>query len=221
MARLRQHPRLLRGKPQKGVGRYTEVAAKSLKALDIIQLLETPSQTFPQLMLRKRASIKELCRALESCSKSHTRQILCDVLGFRHAKSAVSPLLLCLDDAEASVRSSAADALGKIGDPRAGAALMKRFEQENVIAVRRTLAVALGAVGCKLAVPLLINCLTEDDLSLRGCAAWSLGMLRAIEALPLLHTVLQHETEAYPKTRIQVAIQQINSDPTPGHNLQK
>jgi HEAT repeat protein len=183
---------------------------ENLKALDIIQLLETPSTTFPQLRWRKQASVKELRRALELCSKAHTRQVLCDVLGFRHAKSAVPLLLQCLEDSASGVRSSAADALGKIGDLRAGAALMHHFQQETELPVRRTLACALGAVGCKPAIPLLIDCLRHGDVGLRGCSAWSLGILRAVEALPMLDMALVRETEAWPKARIHEALQQIS-----------
>jgi HEAT repeat protein len=182
---------------------------ENLKALDIIQLLESPSMTFAQLHLRQQASVKELCRALELCSKAHTRQVLCDALGFRHAKTAVPLLVQCLEDSASGVRSSAADALGKIGDPRAGTALMHHFQQEIELPVRRTLACALGAVGCKPAIPLLIDCLRDSDTGMRGSAAWALGILRAVEALPTLQTVLTRETEAYPKARIHEALQQI------------
>lgn len=191
---------------------------ENLKAQDIIQLLESPSMTFAQLHLRKHASVKELCRALEFCSKAHTRQVLCDVLGFRHAKSAVPLLVQCLEDSASGVRSSAADALGKIGDLRAGAALMNHFQQETELPVRRTLACALGAVGCKPAIPLLIDCLRGSDLSLRGCAAWSLGILRAVEALPMLDMAHIRETEAWPKARIHEALQQISAAPTTEDN---
>jgi HEAT repeat protein len=183
----------------------------NLNAAEILRLLAEPSETFLQIRLRKQASIREMCRALAQTTDAHSRQVLCDVLGFRHAKSAVSLLIECLDDSSTGVRASAADALGKIGDPRAGGPLMRQFEAENALPVRRTLACVLGAVGYQPAIPHLIQCLENPDASLRGCAAWALGILRASEAVDSLQAALVHESEAWPESRIQEALQLISS----------
>jgi HEAT repeat protein len=183
----------------------------NLNAAEILRLLAEPSETFLQIRLRKQASIREMCRALAQTTDAHSRQVLCDVLGFRHAKSAVSLLIECLSDPTEKVRASAADALGKIGDSRAGEALMHQFEVENALPVRRMLACVLGAVNYKPAIPHLIQCLQDSDASLRGCAAWALGILRASEAVDGLRKALTRETEAYPKVRIQEALHLINN----------
>ena len=83
-----------------------------LNAAEILRLLAAPSETFLQIRLRKQASIREMCRALAQTTDAHSRQVLCDVLGFRHAKSAVSLLIECLADPSIGVRASAADAPG-------------------------------------------------------------------------------------------------------------
>lgn len=151
---------------------------KTLIADEILSLIEDPTINFVQFRLRNEAPIKELIAALQMSRSSDERQVICDVLGYRYAKSAISVLIDCLDDESSGVRSSAADSLAKIGDSRAGAPLLHRFtDLEQKITVRRMLAVALGAVHYRPAIPFLIEALRHDDLSIRGSAAWSLGNL--------------------------------------------
>jgi HEAT repeat protein len=184
----------------------------NLDAAEILRLLADQSVTFVQLRLREAASILELRRALAQTTDAHSRQVLCDVLGFRHARSAVSELIECLSDPSEKVRASAADALGKIGDVRAGEVLMQAFEAEAALPVRRTLACALGAVGHKPSISMLIECLKDSDSSLRGCAAWALGILRVTETADVLREALQRETESYPTARIREALELIESN---------
>lgn len=148
-----------------------------------------------------------LLAALRAAGGEHARAVLCDALGFRHEAGAVGDLVACLEDESPRVRSSAADALAKIGDPAAGDALMARFELPDPdLGVRRMLIAALGAVGHRAAIPLLIRWLGNPDPSQRGAAAWSLGAMRAEEALTALEEALRVERIAYPKERITTAI---------------
>lgn len=148
-----------------------------------------------------------LIDALGAAEGEVARAVLCDALGFRRESAAVAALVACLADDSASVRSSAADALGKIGDPAAGDALLARFELPDPdLGVRRMLLAALGAVGHRPAIPLLIRWLGNPDPSQRGAAAWSLGALGAEEALTALEEALRVERVAYPKERITAAI---------------
>ena len=72
--------------------------------------------------------------------------------------------------------------------------------------------VALGGVRYKPSIPLLMSALQDTtDGSMRGSAAWSLGYLKAKEAIELLKQALAHETEWYAKERIEVALQEIES----------
>jgi HEAT repeat protein len=134
------------------------------------------------------------------------------VLGFRHEPSAVDALIDALSSSSRKVRSSAADALAKIADRRAGPALLARLELPDPDpGVRRMLAAAVGAVGHREAIPLLISLLSHPDASLRGSAAWSLGALRATEALPQLEAALREEKAPYPMQRMQEAITGLQS----------
>jgi HEAT repeat protein len=112
-----------------------------------------------------------------------------------------------LNDASSRVRSSAADALAKIRDPRAGPALYTRLElPEPSPDTARMILAALGAVGYGPAVPRLLRSLGSNDASERATAAWSLGALFAAEALPDLQVALQAETDGHARERMREAI---------------
>lgn len=177
------------------------------------QVLEMIAHQEPGLQKRLEAVPGDvLIEALGSANGEVPRAVLCDALGFRREKGAVDHLVACLEDASPSVRSSAADALAKIRDPAAGEALMKRFEMPDPdLGVRRMLLSALGAVGHREAIPLLIQWLGNPDPSQRGAAAWSLGEMRAEEALTALEEALAVERIAYPKDRIAAAIRALRA----------
>ena len=184
---------------------------KYLKADEIIQLIEMPVAEGVHVYseLGKKASIKELCLALKTCTLSLTRQTICDVLGFRCAKTAANLLTVYLDDPAIGTRCSAADALGKLADPKTGDALLRRFEIEKEKAVRDMLASALGGVGHRPAIPLLIKALKDPYPSVRHCAAWSLGAMKATEALEFLERAHSHEKDLWPKKTMHESIQLI------------
>jgi len=106
--------------------------------------------------LRWREASRLLVDALRAAAAPNVRQVLCSVLGQRREASAVDALVACLADPEPATRIAAAEALGTIGDRRAGEALLQRFEMPDPsLHVRRALIVALGAVGHRAAVPTL------------------------------------------------------------------
>lgn len=180
-----------------------------LDSENIIRLLETPTDDRRSLMnnLKKVASTEQLILALESKPASRlTRQLLCDLLGYRGEAAAVSTLIRLLDDVEPQVRGSAAEALDKIGDPSAGSELLEQFKKEDDEGTRRAFAIALGAVGFRLAIPVLIETLKDKDPVVRGCAAWSLGVLKAQEAKEALAEALKSETGTYAKERMEEAL---------------
>lgn len=162
--------------------------------------------------LRHEVEAETLLEALTLASTDHACIVLCDVLGWRHENIAVPHLITLLEHESFKVRSAAADALARIGDPSAGTALLKRLELPDPnIGVRRMLLAALGAVKCQLAIPLLIEYLQNPDPSQRGSASWSLGIMHANEALPALQDSLQRERSQYPKERITEAIRAIRT----------
>lgn len=167
----------------------------------------------------REATVKAARTTLEHRPTPHVRQVLCDILGERRARSAVPALITCLSDPSSGVRGAAADALAKIGNPLAGEALLQRFKGlETSMGVRRMLAVTLGAVGYYPTIPSLIEALEEPDTGIRGSAAWSLGVLRAREAIGTLQRVLEEETGWYAVTRITEALQQLQGRSPRGIN---
>ncbi|MEH2179646.1 HEAT repeat domain-containing protein [Nostoc sp.] len=162
--------------------------------------------------LRHEVDAELLLKALILAPTDHICIVLCDVLGWRHERIAVSHLITLLEHESSKVRSAAADALAKIGDPSAGTALLKRLELPDPnIGVRRMLLAALGAVKCQEAIPLLIEYLQNPDPSQRGSASWSLGIMHVNEALPALEDALQREPSQYPKERMTEAIRAIRT----------
>jgi HEAT repeat protein len=120
----------------------------------VILSLEAPTADRRPKMWRMRyqAMPHVLAAALDLAEQSLTRQLIADLLGFQAAPQGVPPLLRALRDPSAGVRSSAADALGKImwmrgpeSAPGAAEALRGALQDESDPAMRRMLESALGA----------------------------------------------------------------------------
>ncbi|XOF35105.1 MAG: HEAT repeat domain-containing protein [Candidatus Electrothrix sp. YB6] len=101
-----------------------------------------------------------------------------------------SALLKLLESADASVRSSAAEALGRVGDISVAPALLKLLEDESEY-VRRSAAEALGRVGDISVAPALLKLLEDEDASVRSSAAYALGRVKADAAAPMLRRYLK------------------------------
>lgn len=186
----------------------------SLTSTHIIRLLEEPRKETKHLLkqqIKANAATTEIIKAMDESSNPITLQILCDILGELHAKETAPKLFECLAHPSEGVRSSAVDALAKVGDEQAGIMLLERFSgAETEISVIRMLATALGAVGYHPAIPQLIKALKSPDASLRGSAAWALGALEAHEAKESLQLALGTEDNGYAQTRIREAIEIID-----------
>ncbi|MBE8971124.1 HEAT repeat domain-containing protein, partial [Nostocales cyanobacterium LEGE 12452] len=97
-----------------------------------------------------------------------------EFLAITHSEYAVSFLTNSLQHEDDSVRWSAAEALGKIGNQEAVSALIKALQHEDDI-VRWSAAEALGKIGTQEAVSALIKALQDEDDSVRWSAAEALG----------------------------------------------
>lgn len=162
---------------------------------DVVQLLEehTNDRRPIKHYLKRNASITILIKALEISKMPRTKRILCDILGSRHAKSAIPILISCLADSDWEVRNDAAEALADIRSLKAGEALLQHLINDPLPAY----AGALGAIKYYPAIPFLLEALRNPSARLRGIAAWSLGELMAKEALPQLELSLITETDDY------------------------
>ncbi len=180
---------------------------------DILDALAgRPADTVRRLRATEDGAL--LVAALREATTDDARQLLCDVLGFRHERGAVDVLVEHLTSASSGVRSSAADALAKIGDRQAGPALLAQLiAPEPDPGAFRMIVVALGAVGHRESISVLVPMLDSSNPSLRGSAAWSLGALAASEALQALSEALRRETNQYPTARMREAIAALQSEP--------
>ncbi len=116
---------------------------------------------------------------------------------------AVEALSAALKDEELDVRSAAAQALGRLKDPRAVEPLIAALKAEPGITtishedtgVQYTIADALGEIGAPAVEP-LISCLQDSDVSVRRWAAYALGVIRDARAVePLIHSLGDEEAD--------------------------
>ena len=104
---------------------------------------------------------------------------------------AIPALIECLDDVDWEVRSDAAEALSKLGAYEAGKSLVAHLQNEPLPAY----VFALGWIGYRDAIPVLIGLLQSKLSKIRGGAAWSLGQMRASEAKDSLYEAIQSEKD--------------------------
>jgi len=183
-----------------------------MNAQEIVHLLEEPTDDGIPIKekVTAEASIEALIAAMHEPITPLTRQILCDILGARHAAQALPELLDALKDTSPYVRSAAADALAAVGDPQAGPALLERYRTEEDRDVRVMIAVALGAVHHQPAIPDLIQALDDPYDTLQMEAAWSLGELKATEARAGMQRVLARQKDDYSKKLVQDALEKLD-----------
>jgi HEAT repeat protein len=162
---------------------------------------------YVQRWITRKADANELIVALEEATDPLLRQVLVQILWERCELAAVPAIIACLEDSSPEVRDVAADALHHLGDARAGTSLLKSFVQAGERHERRaTLALALGSVGNRSAIPLLIEALHDSNGEVRAAAAWSLGMLGAREANDPLHLAFSIEADPWAKKDIEMAM---------------
>jgi HEAT repeat protein len=94
------------------------------------------------------------------------------------------------NSAKSTVRGAAAAALGRLGDPRAGEALLSAASDPSP-EVRYAAIRSLGFVKHDAAARDLIKALDDDELHVRRAAVISLGLIGASEAIPRLHEMLR------------------------------
>jgi HEAT repeat protein len=185
---------------------------------EIHQLLESPTVYGPTKIerLRYEAADEDVVALLQQATAPNIRLLLHQVLELKKAKTAVPLLIEQLNDPDPDIRDSAADTLGAIGDPRAGEALFRRFSlEETDQTLRPMLAAALGGVGYRPAIPMLMETLFITDAPkakvLRQMASEALRSLKAVEALPVLKQAITQESNDYVRYRMQVAVEAIQN----------
>ncbi len=158
----------------------------AVDAAEVIAVLTAPAEDRRTLMdrLEADAPVAALAGALAAADERLTRQLAADLLGRRADPAAGPALLAALADPESRVRSSAADALGKVllnagshAVPDAGPALLRAYDAETERGARHMLAAALGAAHHREAIPLLRRAAQSPDAGLARTARWALDQL--------------------------------------------
>lgn len=101
-----------------------------------------------------------------------------------------SELLALLDSEDAALRTSAARAIGLIGDTAALPALLAHLHDTDALAGDEV-AGAIGRLADAAAIPALTQALSATDEALAARAAYALGILGAGEAVPQLAETLR------------------------------
>lgn len=113
----------------------------------------------------------DLLEALARAADDRAREVICNVCGFGRVQEALPALTALLDDPSTSVRSAAADAIGKIGEARAepdaeveaaGTALLRRVAAEPEPLTRRSMAVGLEGLRYRPALGVLREAAEQD-----------------------------------------------------------
>lgn len=173
----------------------------------LLTALADPDRRSLLAALERSAPIGLIVGALDTSADPVITAALCDLAGRRADRAAVPPLLAQLDHPAAAVRSAAAEALGRIGDPSAGEAIFTRWIlPDPALTVRRTLVVTLGALRHTPALPMLMTYLGSPDPSMRGNTAWSLGSMGDPRAIPALEDALSRERQSFPRKRMRAAL---------------
>jgi HEAT repeat protein len=111
------------------------------------------------------------------------------------SKRASGALVDALSDSNASVRSAAAEALGRCGNKETVPILIGLLRADPDDVLRASAASALGHLGDSSAVLVLISALSDTSPRVRRTAAESLGNLRDAAAVQPLVRLLAEETE--------------------------
>jgi epoxyqueuosine reductase len=86
---------------------------------------------------------------------------------------------------------------------------IKRAKRRGLL---RNVCVALGNIGDPVAVPALIQALSDVEPLVRGHAAWALGRIGGKEALAALHVALENEPDATARQELRYALSPTHPD---------
>lgn len=118
-------------------------------------------------------------RAMRSLSRSadvESREAAIQGVGEENARLAADEVLKALHDPQPRVRRQAANAIARLGDPRATAELIHQIEEHPDL-LEEEMIVALGSLGDPAAIPVLLQTLRSPRSLLRRAAAHALGRI--------------------------------------------
>ena len=162
--------------------------------------------------IRDERSLESLVRSLKEDNDWHVRRYAADALGNIGDERIIPSLVSSLSDEDEDVRRMAIIALGKM-KKAAVKPLIEAFGSEDW-RIRARVAEALGSIGDKRAVDILINALIgktkDNNRFVRGRVAEALGKIgdeRAIE--PLIHA--RDDSYKYARIKAEEALEMMNT----------
>jgi hypothetical protein len=152
---------------------------------------------------RSPLNIEELIEALSDPGFNVRHEAIVSIARTRQDPRLTDALIDVLQNAEPDMRTTAAWALGRVGDPRGIPPLREALDSEYPL-LRARAARALATLGDDAKVQQWIDALSsEEDSGLRLAYASSLGALGSVTALPaMLHLLAEVETNMQ---RVEVA----------------
>lgn len=138
---------------------------------------------------------EDFIRQLEQSPDPDERLYAAFKLGRDKSLIVIPPLLAASDDAEFTVRTRVAEALGTRDHAPEVLPTLYRLLRDDVAVVRRTAADSLGNIGDPQAVPALCQALTDADATVRSHTAEALGAIASDEAAAALVTVFLHDDD--------------------------
>lgn len=198
-----------------------------MDSAEILSLLEKTARGWTFIyQIRNEAAVSDIVAALRASTAPHTRSQLCYILNLRagaeffegqssETKQAVPALIEVLADSDIGVCGEAIDALGHIGDPTAGPALLEMYRKENDdFGLRVLLASTMGFCQYAPAIPPLIEALTSPNSLLRRQATWGLRHLRTQEATEALQKALAQESDPLTRQTMHETLQELEHPST-------
>lgn len=129
--------------------------------------------------------LRALKEMLEKEGDSFVRAIIIERLGDQKFKPALAHIHAALGDKDFRVRQSAVNALGEFREKENIPKLLQRLEDKNT-AVRAAAKIALAKCGDRSKIEIFRKELDSDDIMLQTSSYGSLGLLGAVDIVPLL-----------------------------------
>ena len=181
---------------------YGQAAREILAENLIIAMVRAYSKNNGPIYKRARSELYDLSREAtpylvsglaDGRGDAVTRNHCVEMLGW-YGKKAIPAITDAYGDAQRNARLDllrAVKAMGPLGAPNSIPFLRRALDREDDFRLRLTAIQALGQSEDPSSIPLLIDCLEDDDVSIRKFGAGTLGHFKSNEAILALIELLE------------------------------
>lgn len=169
----------VRSAAARAIGKAGDVTAVPYLLASLSSARHLPSGIVGMALLDLGTSALPALRTALESAPPPARALSAALLGLHGDVPAAPALTAALDDERSGpeIRRAAAEALGRIGAPQAGAALCRATAQGSDPGLRQAAAEALGRIGDPLCVPALVAGMAAADLRVRTACADALAAI--------------------------------------------